>query len=159
MESIQTYFWWIGAVASTAYLLAIFARYGILNSISASFHWLKPSGREWLYMLFIVFVAIPMMFVADNWMGWIAGAVLMLDFVAPSGGNTLRRMLHYIGAQGGMILGVAQFGLIFHHWLMPGLLGYVLAFIYGSDIKHKTYWVECVVLWAVLIGLYFEKLI
>ena len=159
METIQTYFWWIGAVASTAYLLGIFTRYGIVNSISASFHYLKPTGREWLYMLFILFVAIPMMLVADNTMGWWAGALLMLDFAAPSGGNKLRRFLHYLGAQGGMILGVAQFGFIFHHWLIPGVLGYVLALIYGSDIKHKTWWVECVVLWTVLIGLFIEKIL
>jgi hypothetical protein len=148
--------WIIALVVSILYIGYIVLRYGVTSSISSSIHKLETSVKKSLYSWFIFGVALPMMLISNNTMGFLAGAFLMLDFAAVSGGDKLQGAIHMIGANVGMLLGVAMLGFVLHLWVLVGVIVVAVGLIYFLKAKHGTWWIEIAVLIGVLIGLMYK---
>lgn len=144
------------AVTSISYLLYIVIRYGIQKSISASYNVLETPIKKSLYGWFMLAVALPMMIVSDNTLGWWAGAILAVDFAAPTGGDKMRHAIHCICADAGMMLGVLMIGAVFQAWWLV-ILTVIMVVIAYYKLKNKTWWIEIIVLCAVWLGLIIEK--
>lgn len=151
------------AVTSLLYLGYIIIKYGVQKSISASVYKLETSVKKSLYAWFIFCVALPMMILSDNWMGVVAGMFLAFDFAAPAGGDKMQRFIHTLGANVGMILGIAMLGFQFGQWWLVGITVFVILLLYVLDkinkIRNSVWWIEVAVLVSVWSGLLIEKVI
>jgi len=151
---------------SLAFLSYVVIKYGVQPSISASVYKLGTEVKKSFYAWFIFCISLPMMIVAENWMGFVAGSFLMLDAVNPAGGEEkLQDTLHVIGANEGMAFGVAMLGFMWGQWWLVGSTVATVLATYllskkkkGWVLKNETWWIECEVLAAVLLGLIIEKL-
>lgn len=146
--------WYITVAVSVMYIGYIWIRYGVQKSISASYHNLETPVKKSLYAWFIFGVALPLMIISNCTLGVLAGMFLAIDFAAPTGGSKLQMFLHSLGANVGMILGMAMLGFVFGQWWLVGITGLIILSLVLFEVKNKTWWVECAILAAVLIGLY-----
>lgn len=141
----------------TGYNLPIALKYGIQKSISATYNVLK-GARKGYYSLFIIGISFPMMIVMNTTLGFWAGALLMLDFAAPTGGDKLQRFLHNFGANGGIILAFTALGVNFHLWYLAIIMGFFSLFAV-RELKNSTYWIETAAFILVITGLIIKSLI
>jgi len=150
------------------YYWLITKRYGIIGSISASYNYFETPISKSLYSLFIIGVAVPMMILSNNAMGWWAGAALAIDFAAPTGGDKLNHFLHCLGADLGMALGVIMLWAIWGMWWLtiPAIGIVAILYILGNYsikgkvwIKNETWWIEWFVYAVVVVGLFIEKIL
>lgn len=159
MDKLNLTLWIFIAVVSILYCGYITLKYGVQKSISASYNNLETPVKKSLYAWFIFGVALPMMILSNNTMGVIAGMFLALDFAAPTGGDKIQNFIHCLGADVGMILGIAMLGFIFHLWLLVFLAAFTVSLLYLLKVKNTTWWIEVTVLTSVWIGLFIEKII
>lgn len=146
------------AVATIAYLSYIVVNYGVTKSISASYNSLQKKDKL-LYQLYMLCVVVPFIIVANNGMGFLAGALLAFDYAAPVSKNDKAQMLiHCIGADVGMTLGVLMLGVIFGQWWLVAIAA-IVTIILALKVKNKAWWIEIVVLSAVWTGLLIEKIL
>ena len=145
------------AITASLYIGYIVVKYGVQRSISASYNNLETPIKKSLYSWFILCVALPMMILSDNTIGVLAGMFLMLDFAAPTGGDKMNNFIHCLGADMGMLLGVLMIGFMFGLWWLVGFTAILVIALTG--IKNSTWWIECVILTSVWIGLLIEKVL
>jgi hypothetical protein len=145
-------------VVFLAYTLGIYFAFGVTTSISSSIHKLQGTKKS-LYSLFMLGIAIPFMIVSDTPLGWWAGAFLAIDFAAPSGGNKFQYILHCIGADVGMLLGMVMLIVDFGQWPIVAVTAVYVAFYQFRKIENRTWWIECTVFAAAWIGLLIEKVL
>jgi len=146
---------WIG------YNLPIALKYGIQSSVSAQYNLFKTSWGKSLMSWFIVGIAIPMMIVADHFIGVWAGIFLSLIFAAPSVRiSKTAEVLHVLGANMGLILGMASL-LYINIWWWPVVLTYAIYTLVSMKIgyKHHTYWIETIGFIVIMVGLFIEKVV
>jgi hypothetical protein len=133
-------------------------KYGVQKSISASIHKLTDKEDKY-YSFFIIGVALPLMIVSNNLLGFLAGALLCIDAAAPSTNDSdLQMFLHSFGADAGMVLGLVMLGTMYNQWY---LVGATAIFALGAVIfklKNKTWWIETACWVAVMTGLFIANI-
>lgn len=142
-----------------AYTLGIYFTFGVTSSISSSIHKLKGPVQKSLYSWFMLGIAIPFMIVSDNPLGWWAGAFLAIDFAAPAGGSRMQYIIHCIGADVGMFLGLLMLVVNFHQWPIVLITVIYVAFYQFRKVENRTWWIECTVFAAAWLGLLIEKVL
>ena len=142
-----------------AYTLGIYFTFGVTSSISSSIHKLKGPVQKSLYSWFMLGIAIPFMIVADTPLGWWAGAFLAIDFAAPAGGSRMQYIIHCIGADVGMLLGMLMLIIDFHQWPITLITAGYVAFYQFRKVENRTWYIECTVFAAAWLGLLIEKVL
>ena len=146
------------AVTSIAYTSYIAINYGVTKSISASYNSLQKRDKL-LYQLYMLCVVVPFIIVANNGMGFLAGALLAFDYAAPvSKDDKVQQLIHCIGADAGMALGVLMLGVIFGQWWLVAVT-VIIVIILAYETKNKFWWMEIAILSTVWLGLLIEKVL
>lgn len=149
------------AIVSILYIGYIVLKYGVQPSISASINNLETPVKKSLYSFFILPVAIMFAIVSDNQWGAIAAIILSVDFAATAqtGNSRLEYIIHCIGADLGMGIGVLMFGVMFGMWWLVIFCGATILIMIAFKVKNIAWWTEITVLSSVWIGLFIEKII
>jgi hypothetical protein len=142
-----------------AFTLFVYFNYGIQSSISASIYVLDGAIEKSLYSWFMLAVAIPMMAISNTTLGWWAGGLLAIDAAAVAGGDKFQHTLHCLGAEVGMLLGMAMLWVDFGLWYLVVPTGIIVIVLQYREVKNKTWWIECVVFGAAVIGLLIAKVL
>ena len=145
----------------TAFILyvgGISLKYGILESISASWYKL-PKKWNWLFTLFTFGVGLPMFAYIDhlgydNGFMFGSGALLCFVGVAVQYKQKLTATVHYFGATGAILLGFTGV-IIANQWSFVFLALWV-AFLIGyspSKNKNYTFWAEVTAFGLISLGI------
>ena len=134
------------------YTISIALTYGVQTSISASYKVIPQ--RKYLYSFFILGIAIPMMFLFNTFLGWLAGILLAIDFVAPSSKITskFQSFLHSFGAYAGIIIGFTALYFKFGFWI-PILIMAGFSLYATKHIKNSAWWNEVAAFILISLGL------
>ena len=146
----------ISATAFLAFTLYVGFKYGVQKSISASVYLGKKEMA--LYSLFMAFIAIPIMIVSDCTLGWWAGAILLLDFSAVATSTDEWQMkIHMFGATVGITLAMIML-ITFGLWWLVLIFFVPSLYMYLRKIKNNVWWIECLAMAVVWIGLFIDKI-
>ena len=152
----------INILVFALYNIFTVSRYGFLPSISDSYYLIRDDKSkfvgEYLFTLFIWFIALSVIIIGSTSLMFFAGA--FLAFVGASQAfkdDNLTRKVHVVGAIGGIGIGLISMWIDFKTSI-PLII--VLSFILLSNLfnlKNKTYWIEVVAFIVVLFTFYFVK--
>ena len=145
---------WLG------YNVPIAIKHGIQSSVSAQYNLFKTIWGRSLASWFILGIAAPMMVVADNLLGVLAGMFLSLVFIAPTVRESkIAEVLHILGANMAIILGMASILLInIHLWPIVALFAIFTGISMKIGYRHHTYWIETVGFIIIMLGLLIKEL-
>lgn len=133
------------------YLAYIIGRFGVLDSISASYYHL-PKNQKPLFTLFIWALAAPTFSYST---GWYFGSGAFLCFVGAAAAykESMTNTVHYVGAVFG--IGLALIGLWREGiWFPAAITAVAFCIIRFVDaIKNKTWWVEVAAFLSIMAGL------
>ena len=138
---------WIILVFVT-FITYVWARFGVLDSISASWYALGKQG--WIFTLFLWAISIPLCIVGENVWFFLAGTCLCFTGAAAAYKEKMTNTVHYIGAVGGIGLSLA--GLLQNGIWWP-LVTFLITAIAIRRVKNKTWWVEIAAFWLIIVGL------
>ena len=162
-------FWLISLLSISGYLWYYIPRFGMAQSISKSYY-LIPF-RPLLAIVLWAF-AVPLMFVVNSLLFYIAGAAiaavgLATNFLGDDGkkgtadDNKLTYFVHMAGSIGGVVLTHIAFGVVFSMWYVSGpalaLIG--LSFWGVIKIKNHIFWIEVFTIYLTLIEVFFLKIL
>lgn len=143
----------------TGYIGFVWKRYGVLKSISHSYHKL-PSNKRFLFTLFCWGFTIPALIIGLNlsesltyqFTMFLAGAGILFVGAAPATiDNYLETKVHTISAFGGMFFSLLFILLIlskFWYFAIFDLL--IISFIYKKSI-NRIWWIEIIIFITYLI--------
>jgi hypothetical protein len=141
-------------VVFLSYVIGIWSKFGILNSISESAYHIKNKA---LFTLFIWSVSIPIMIVGSTGLMFMAGALLAFVGASPMFKEDMEGKVHVVGATGGIMLGFAGMILNFGLWPLAVIQG---AFTLGAilfKLKNHTWWIEVLAFILIIAGLVIAK--
>lgn len=139
---------WIILVFVT-FVAYVWVKYGILDSISAS--WYALGKKSWLFTLFLWSISLPLCVMGNAWFV-VAGACLCFTGAAAAYKQKMTNTVHYIGAVGGITLSLA--GLIQNGIWWPAVAFAITAIILRRlKLKNLTWWVEVAAFWLIIGGL------
>jgi len=135
-----------------AYVIYIWAKYGVQKSISESYYVL-PKKENWLFVAFTWLFAFPAMILGDSTLMLFAAGGIVFVGAAAAMHTFPTRAVHLTAAIGGMILGCIAMVVQFHMWyLIPAiLLAMLLALIF--DKKHLMWWSEIAIFTAISVAI------
>ena len=149
----------ISATAFLAFTLYVGFKYGVQKSISASVYVLLKPWEIGLYSLFMAFIAIPIMIVSDCTLGWWAGAMLLIDFAAVATRTDPFQMdLHIFGSTAGITLAMIML-ITFGLWWLVLIFFIPSLYMYLRKIKNNVWWIECMAMAVVWVGLFIDKIL
>jgi len=138
-----------------AYVIGIWAKYGVQKSISESYYCL-PKNKNWLFVAFTWLFAFPAMILGNSLLMLFAGGGIVFVGAAAAMHTFPTRAWHLTAAIGGMILGCIAMVVQFHMWyLLPAILVAMgLAAIF--DKKSLMWWAEVAIFIAIAVALGFS---
>jgi len=145
-------------VVFIAYTGYIYLNYGITSSISSSILKL-PGIKKSFYSFFMLGIAVPFAIVSDTPLGVAAGIFLAIDFAAVAGGDRLQYIIHCIGADVGMLLGMVMLIVDYGQWPLVLVTAIYVVFYQFRKVKNRTWWIEVTVFASAWIGLFYEKIL
>lgn len=126
-----------------SYLIMIYIRYGILDTISSSYYKL-PQNQKFLFTMFCWSFSIPAMILGDSALMFLAGACICFTGAAAAYRQEMTSTVHIIGAVGGVIFSQLSIWIDYplseKMWLF-GVIS-IIGFIAMYLIKEKTWWIE-----------------
>lgn len=139
------------AVVFVAYNTYITAKYGILQSISASFYETHKPG---LFALFIWSIALPLNFIASSPLMFWGAAFLCFVGASPAFEEKMEGWVHRIGANGGIAFVCLALWVDHGSWWPAALVGTVGALGYIFQPKNWFWWVEMVAFVSIITQLF-----
>jgi hypothetical protein len=139
------------------YFFLVIKRYGVQKSISHSYL-LFPQNEESYYTIFMWGITIPLLFVHQSLLIFLAVMFLCIDGAARTGsGDKITQFLHNWGAQLGMGLGILMLGVNFKEWYLT-LTSFL--FIGGITLwfKNTVWWIETICYIIIISGIIIGKL-
>lgn len=145
-----------------SYLTYVKIKYGILESISASYYKLKYKS---LFTLFIWSVSIPCIIIGETPLMFFAGALLSFVGAAPAFRRDMEHDVHMAGAIGGIVLGFTSLLLDFQeYWLIAIMVLFTLYALpkrlpkkydkeWLNGIPNHTWWIEVMAFVLIIFGL------
>lgn len=142
------------------YTWRVSSKFGISESISASFYVWKPVWKGIWFVLMTYGISIPLIvFIKLPWTWWnllfyFATLSLVITGTAAdfrTDKNT--EWLHNIGSYSAIILSIAGLWVIHNIWISSALFVPLLGFLYFRKVKNVTWWVECAAFGSVVFGL------
>jgi len=145
----------------TAYVLYIALRYGVLRSISASYHKLTLA-EKWLFTLSTWGYVIPLVLAGlgqstyQDILLFFAGFLLSTVGVMADDKSETQKKWHTIGAEGGILLAFIWI-LTTPFWFVavPSLVGIFL--MIKLKLKNHTWWVETLAYFTILFSIYLNS--
>lgn len=135
-----------------SYVGFIWIKYGVQKSISESYYVL-PEDENFLFVAFTWLFAFPAMIIGHSTLMLLAGGGIVFVGAAAAMHTFPTRLVHMIGAIGGMVLGGIAMVVQFHMWyLIPAILVAMLI-AYLLDKKNLMWWSELAVFTAMTIAL------
>lgn len=128
------------------YITLIWARYGVLDSISASYYEL-PQKWNWLFTIFLWALGFTILFYGSVWF-FFAGAFLCFAGTASQFKESLTSTVHYVGAVGGIVF--ATIGI--HNAFLSIMMIFGVFGLAVLDIKNLTWWTETLCFIMITIG-------
>ena len=131
-----------------AYLIIYINRYGVPVTFS---HTYKIIKQKWAFTVVLTIFGVSLALNADTTMFFFCGALLCLVGVSRHYWEPGEKTLHFIGAIGSVLLGMASLIIDFqNYWALPAFLVFYLLFedIFSSGpiikIKNHTFYTEIV---------------
>jgi len=146
---------------AAAYCFYIYKRYGILDSISASYYKLLHDNKSRDFVIFSWGVGLPMFLYIYQYV-WqaqlcfmLAGFFLCVVGIASAYKESFVDKIHNLGSVGAIVLGFA--GIIFqdHWWGLIPLVAFIAASVYmiAKKVDNKTWWVEIAAIVCIFVRL------
>jgi hypothetical protein len=136
----------------------LIAKFGVLRSISISFHELEGK-LKYLYTFAMMGTAIPLGIAGDTILMWVSACMLILTaFAADTRKDEATSIVHVIGAYGCIIGGLISIWVDYGMWYMSiGGLAAILALLI-PQVRNHTYWLENVAFYFVWAGVLIHNL-
>jgi hypothetical protein len=136
-----------------SYVTFIWTKYGVQESISASYYKL-PDNEKALFTLFCWGFAIPAMILGSCGLMFFAGAAIcFVGAAAAFRGDKMTHAVHMISAGLGVALSQAAMAFVFGFWFIPVIFFAISGFIYASEVENDIWWIEIFAFLSVCIGL------
>lgn len=135
-----------------SYVAIIWAKYGVLPSISDSYYVL-PGNWKIFFTIFCWAFAFPAIIAGGTALMFLAGAGIAFVGAAAAFQEKLTKTVHYAGAIWGVLFSQLSICIDFH--LYPITIGFVLlsGLLYLLKVKNLTWWVELLAFSAISIAL------
>ena len=146
----------ISFIIFTAWLIFIRLAFGKLDSISESFYKLSEKHR-FIFTLVLWGFSLPLMVNVNS--VWLFLSISGIAFVGAAAAykEELTSTVHFVGAVGGIIMGLVYLLTQWLFWLaLPSILVSVSLYFLS---KRPTYWIEIVSYYTILIGLIYLQLV
>lgn len=152
-----------------SYYILVLVRFGIQPSISESYYRF-PIGANVLFPMFISCISASVIIVGNTPLMFLAGLLLAFVGCAPAFKIEQQGVVHVIGAEGGIILGLASMWIDFHMPIIPIIMFVFTVFALPKNlpgklfdhwlngIKNYTWWVETVAFVSIITGLIIAKI-
>jgi hypothetical protein len=140
----------------TTYILVVYKKFGILKSVSDSYYHIK---RKAVFTLVLWSFAIPVSIAASSPIMFFAVAGICFVGAAPAfkGWETESRV-HVVGATSGIVLGLVSLWVELGLWYLPCIYAAGFLAIVLLKVKHRTWWIEIMAFYVILIGILIDKL-
>lgn len=135
-----------------AYVIYVWAKFGVQKSISESYYVLPPK-QNWMFVAFTWLFAVPAMILGNSLLMMFAAGGIVFVGAGAAMHTFPTRAVHLTGAIGGMILGCIAMITQFHMWyLVPAIaIAMIIAAIF--DKKSLMWWSEVAIFVAISIAL------
>jgi len=133
---------------AAGYCLFIFKKYGVLNSISASYYKRLEDNNSRDFVIFCWGLGLPMFLYQPVWQAqlcfMLAGFLLCIVGIASHYKEKFVDKIHNVGSFGAIVLGFA--GIVFqdHLWSIPTVVLFLVSclLIIKKRVSNRTWWVE-----------------
>lgn len=141
LENLNLALLGFSALVFTSYVLYIYFIFGVQKSISASYYVLKWKQKKYLFALIMWGFAVPIIYVGDNYLMFLAGSFICFVGGAPAFRNDkTEKTVHMVGAFGGIIFGMIYI-ISLGYWPVFLFATMVIALIYQLA-KDYFWWIE-----------------
>ena len=143
----------IQSLVFAAYIGYVWGRFGVLDSISASYYKLREN-HNWLFWAFTIALSVPMLTYGD---GWYFGSAAFLIFCGTASDykKPMTGTVHYIGASGA--IGLAAIGLLREGVWFPLVFGLLVSVPLSIfKVENRTWWIEIAWFVFLIIGFNFR---
>ena len=149
-------------ITFVTYLVYIYYRFGILDSISESYYKLKEAGNKWLFIVFMYVLASCLLLIASfnlhpmAWTFFLAGSGAAFVGIAAQYRDNMTETWHIAATLALIFFSLLGLGLLFGSWWPSYFLivGALVMLIMKPLIKKHGYWVEVlafVIIWGGLL--------
>jgi hypothetical protein len=136
-----------------SYVTFIWTKYGVQESISASYYKL-PDSEKALFTLFCWGFAIPAMILGNCGLMFMAGAAIcFVGAAAAFRGDKMTRTVHMVSAGLGVVLSQIAMAFVFHFYWMPVVVAGIGVLLELFKTDDKIWWFEIVAFASICIGL------
>lgn len=143
-----------------SYLLYISIKFGVQESISASYQVIK---QKWLFTLVLWGVAIPIMIAGNHVLLFLAGAGICFVGASPEYWKTSEKTVHVLGATLGISLAITWIFLYFSYLVAILYLIFIILFEFKFKnkrilkLKNHLWWTEVIAFITLLFSLWFKN--
>ncbi len=132
------------------YQVYIYIKYGILSSVSASYYKLREDGNKWLFIVFMVFLAVGLWLIASlnphpmAWTFYLAGSGAAFVGIAAKYRDKMDEWVHIGGTYTLIFFSLLGLGLVFGLWWPTySLIGSsAILVLLKNKINNYGYWSE-----------------
>lgn len=146
----------ISFLVFTGYLLYVALRYGITQSISASYYKLKG---KWLFTIALWGFSIPLMIAAAKPLIFLAGAGICFTGAAPSTSFKMEERWHIGSSVAGIVFGILGIWIHLGMWWIPAIQAVFTLIFVLLKVKNYTWWIETLAFYLVLAGVLINNLV
>ena len=125
----------------TAYVAAIWIKFGVLPSISESYYRLKKLQKSF-FTLAMFGTGLPITIYAEGGLMFFAGAGICFVGAAPAFREDMTGRVHVIGAVGGIVLGLLSLWLDYSLWIPQVVFAGLTFFLTFFRVRNHTWWIE-----------------
>ena len=138
----------------SAYVAAIWIKFGILPSISESYYRLRYLQKSFFTMAMFG-TGFPVVMYSEGGLMFFAGTAICFVGASPAFREDMTGAVHVIGAIGGIVLGLVSLWIDYELWI-PQMVFIVLAFILTFfRVRNHTWWVEILAYFCIVGSLWF----
>lgn len=143
-----------------SYIGFVVYRFGVLPSISESWHRLEPLRKSYLFTLFCWSLSILMLFQTNETTAWFfaSGAGLALVGAATmfKSGGVYTDKVHYAGAVIGIQSTLIGLGVEYDNWIPMVVFIGISVTLGAFKIQNKIWWTEIVAFICIISGLLYR---
>lgn len=143
MEWVKLGVLFIGLVNACAYVLRVWIKYGIQESISFSYYVIEKENR-FVFQIFIWVLSFTIMFCGGHWLFILSGALLSIVGFTPTIKDQKLHPYHTFGAISGIATSFLGLLIVYNAYyicIIPVVLSLIALIL---DKKHILWWVEIV---------------